>query len=105
MDHRAAVVFAGNVARRINRGDAGRRGYGRKVHRAQARVRHAAGAECAVQCIGRQRDVVGVAGLAAHVQVRALVGRCGAGDAHGTMLAVSSSTRIGAASRPGPCAL
>ncbi len=105
VDHRGAVVLAGDVARREDREDSGRRGDVRKVQRAQPRVRDAAGAEGAVQRIGGERDVVGVTRLAAHVQVRALVDRRATGGAHGETVGTTSSTRIGLASRPGACAL
>ena len=75
VDHRAAVVVAGDVGGGDHGPHPGRRADGGEVEADQAAVGDGGQADRRVQQAGRLGQVVGVGGAAGHVQVGALVGQ------------------------------
>ena len=73
LEHRAVVVLAGHIRRGCNCHDARRGAHRGEVQRLDVSVRDGAHAQGRVQRAGRQRHVVHVERLAAHVQMCAFV--------------------------------
>jgi hypothetical protein len=75
VDHRAAVVRAGDVGGGDDGPHPGRGAHGREVEADQAAVGHIGQPDRGVEQAGRFGQVVGVGGAAGHVEVGALVGQ------------------------------